>query len=87
MIFNNFAEWNPTETFYWLKEPLCNNLVILYKQQYLIPLLNTFRCSNLEIAEPLDCNSGTLVENHWNRGLKYDSRYDSIHIIICEIKT
>ena len=45
------------ETFHWLMEPLCNNLVVLY-----IDYSYTFiHRSNLKIAEPLDNNSGTLV--------------------------
>ena len=33
--FSTFLlEWNPMETFHWLKEPLCNNLVVLYKKTY-----------------------------------------------------
>ena len=50
------------EKFHWIREPLCNNLVVVYKKQYLI---NNTKFSHLEIAEPLYSNSGTLVENHW----------------------
>ena len=53
------------ETFHWLKEPLSNNLVVLYKNSTLLTYCIFVHCSNLEIAEPLDSDSGTLVENQW----------------------
>ena len=55
------------ETFHWLKEPSSNNLVVLYKNSTLLTYYCGFvRCSNLEIAEPLDSNSGALVEKHYS---------------------
>ena len=53
VLFNFFARVEPHGNirFHWLKEPLYNNLVVLYKKQYLI---NNTIFSNLEIVEPLD---------------------------------